>query len=232
VRALFFVTLLASVCMARPASAQIYAWTDANGHWVLSNRSHPDAVTVTTFGGSGLVDPPPARRAPVSTTTRYDAIITTHARAHGVSPALVRAIIEIESGFNPTAVSPKGALGLMQLMPATARELGVVHPFEPDENIRGGVMYLRRLLDHYHQDVSLALAAYNAGPAAVARYGAVPPYRETRAYVTQITGATPPTTSQPSTVIYHWVESVDGRSVVHYSNTPPSDKAAVITGRR
>ena len=105
---------------------------------------------------------------------------------HEVDPALVHAIVRAESGFDPLAVSRRGALGLMQLMPATAAEVGVRDAFHPAENLEGGVSYLRGLLDRYGGDVRLALAAYNAGPGAVERAGGIPPFAETRAYVERV----------------------------------------------
>ncbi|HSR10638.1 MAG TPA: lytic transglycosylase domain-containing protein [Thermodesulfobacteriota bacterium] len=105
---------------------------------------------------------------------------------HGVPPQLVKSIIRAESNGNSRAVSPKGAMGLMQLMPGTARELGVSDPFDPMANIRGGVQYLGNLLSEFSGDVTLALAAYNAGPASVRKYGGVPPYSETRNFVQKV----------------------------------------------
>lgn len=116
----------------------------------------------------------------------YSKIIDQVARAKGVDPALVRAIIHAESGFNPNAVSSQGAQGLMQLMPATARELGVHDALDIRENIEGGVAYLAMLLNKYDGDIRLAAAAYNAGPNAVAKYNGIPPYRETRSYVERV----------------------------------------------
>jgi soluble lytic murein transglycosylase-like protein len=113
----------------------------------------------------------------------YDDAIAEAASRYRLDPNLIRAIIHAESAFNPFAVSSAGALGLMQLMPEVAEELDVLDPFDPRQNILGGSRYLRDLLDRHHGNVDLAVASYNAGPGAVARYRGIPPYRETRNYV-------------------------------------------------
>lgn len=125
-------------------------------------------------------------RLPPRPWTRYAADIQEISRRHGVSPALTEAVVRTESGFDPTAVSPKGAGGLMQLMPKTASALGVLDRFDPRENIEGGVRHLRYLLDRYQGRVALALAAYNAGEGAVDIYRGIPPYPETRQYVQRV----------------------------------------------
>lgn len=119
-------------------------------------------------------------------TQEFATPIENAARAHGVDPALVRAVIHAESGFNPNARSRKGAIGLMQLMPDTASDLGVSDPTSVQQNIRGGVKYLAMLLGQYGGDVTLATAAYNAGPGAVDKYRGVPPFEETRTYVQRV----------------------------------------------
>jgi soluble lytic murein transglycosylase-like protein len=114
-----------------------------------------------------------------------DALIGFYAKQHQVDAALVRAVVRAESGFNPKSVSSAGAMGLMQLMPDTAKSLGVSDPFDPAQNLDGGIRYLKQMIERFG-DVSLALAAYNAGPSSVARYHGVPPFPETQRYVERV----------------------------------------------
>jgi soluble lytic murein transglycosylase-like protein len=119
--------------------------------------------------------------------SRYDRIVEEVAHAHGLDGALLHAVISVESHYNPRAVSKKGAAGLMQLMPETARRYGVSDSFDPAQNLHGGAKYLRDLLTLFNSDMSLALAAYNAGENAVIRHGnRIPPFRETRNYVPRV----------------------------------------------
>lgn len=128
---------------------------------------------------------PEPRRSRSAGTEDLLGLIDREARRQGLDPRLVRSVVQAESAWDPAAVSTKGAMGLMQLMPTTARALAVNRPFQPGENVRGGTVYLKRLLDRFG-DVRLALAAYNAGPEAVKRYGGVPPYPETVRYVRRV----------------------------------------------
>ncbi len=123
---------------------------------------------------------------PMAAGTDVRALAIATARRHGLDPNLVLAVVAVESGFQPDAVSHKGAQGLMQLMPATARELGVTDALDPAQNLDGGTRYLRMLVAQYGGDLGKALAAYNAGPGAVKRHGGVPPYRETHHYIDKV----------------------------------------------
>lgn len=118
--------------------------------------------------------------------TQYETLIKAIAADHGMNPTIIRSIIAVESGFDPMAKSSKGAMGLMQLMPETAQELGVSDPWDPTENITGGTKYISWLLRKYNGDLTKALAAYNAGPQAVDSYGGIPPYQETTDYVRNV----------------------------------------------
>ncbi len=167
------------------AGSQIYTYIDGAGvvHYSnLRNAPHRDPRYKRM-----RTRPVVARRAGRDAPRHYgyDGLIDQTARAHRVPAALVKAVIAAESLFDPSAVSHKGAQGLMQLMPATASELGVADPLEPTQNVQGGVSYLRAMIDRYG-DLTRAVAAYNAGPTAVDRYGGVPPYRETRDYVARV----------------------------------------------
>ena len=215
--------------MPTAADAQIYTWRDAAGNLVLSDRPKDPSAQTYRVARAGLFKTtrPVSRRA-----TQFEGLIEEHATANAVNPDLVRAVIQAESGFNPRARSHKGAMGLMQLMPSTAAELGVIDPYNPIENIRAGVSYLKQLLTKYADDEVLALAAYNAGPRAVARYGTVPPYRETRNYVEKVRRNAGTASTGPRTRIYRIVEIVNGREVVRYSDVPAAGGELVKAAQR
>ena len=225
-RTLCFAAMLSAMTPA-VALAQIYSWRDANGHLVLSNT--PKAGAAVTFAVANASVPIRTTRPVSRRAAEFEPLILEHAGVHAVSPDLVRAVIQAESAFNPNARSPKGAMGLMQLMPATATEYGVRNAYDPAQNIRAGVAYLKSLLTRYSQNEELALAAYNAGPAAVKKYGAVPPYRETRNYIARIK-STGSVLAPPRTSVYRSIEFVDGREVTRLTNLPSRKATAVRTG--
>jgi soluble lytic murein transglycosylase-like protein len=212
---------LALAVTARPASAQIFSWRDTNGNLVLSNRQQGQSVSVASYEVPDAQNVRATRYVSADATRQYDSLIAEHAGSQGVRTDLIRAVIQVESGFNPYAKSPKGALGLMQLMPATIRQYGVANPFSPKENIRAGVAYLRDLLDRYSDNEVLALAAYNAGPGAVDRHGqSIPPYRETQNYVSKVSEIAGPRAKVAGTNIYRIVQIVDGQERVLFSTDP------------
>jgi soluble lytic murein transglycosylase-like protein len=189
---------LAGLGLCTLAQAQIYAGEAANGSVVLSNfqsdaasavlvEAPPEdvsSVPVATVGAPVALTTPLA--SPPALPARYHAVIMAAAREHHLSPSLIAAVAAAESGFDARAVSPKGARGLMQLMPETARRFQVGNSFSPEQNVRGGAAYLRWLSDRFRGDVVQVLAAYNAGEQAVERAGGIPPFAETQAYVPRV----------------------------------------------
>ncbi len=188
--------LLVAVAAPRPLAADtVYVYKRADGSRLITDHPRRDAgyrlVKQYRMGERGLepmslTAKAPPRNASRSRASRFDALIERTASAHGVDTALVKAMVQVESAFDPYAVSHKGAYGLMQLMPETARQYGVADPADPVQNVRGGVRYMRHLMQLFGDDTRLALAAYNAGEGAVKRYGGIPPYNETRNYVRKV----------------------------------------------
>lgn len=178
---------LALVLAGGPACADIYAFTDASGVTHFSNVPS-DARYERVLGDADSPRKDVQRDERwLAKSAAFDGFIDEAARATRLEPALLRAIIVVESGFDPRAVSRRGAQGLMQLMPATAQRYGASDAFDPAQNIRAGARYLRDLKRRYRDDLELVLAAYNAGEAAVERHGRrVPPYKETRQYVPRV----------------------------------------------
>ncbi len=191
------ILLAATVFACSPPAlshADIYQYTDEAGvvHFTNVNSSKKHKRVASE---SPATCPEPAstqrRTAPAPLTSSrmpsaYVDMINTSCNRHGVDPSLVHAIVKVESDFNPFAMSRKGAMGLMQLMPETAVTLNVKNSFNPAENIDGGVKYLRYLIDRYEGNLSLALAAYNSGETAVKKWGTIPPFKETQDYVQRI----------------------------------------------
>jgi hypothetical protein len=191
--------LCAAVLLVAAPSARAEIALLANGATlkIESFDATGDEVRLTLRGGGEVGVPPGSlvgvvpdevleELPPGASASDIRALATAAARRHGLDPDLVLAVVQVESGFRPDAVSPKGAQGLMQLMPGTANALGVADPLDPGQNLDGGARHLGALVSRYDGDLTRALAAYNAGEGAVARHGGVPPYRETRHYVKSV----------------------------------------------
>ena len=225
------------VLLAAPASAETYRFVEPDGTVHLTN-----APTDPQYQWTSLITSeaePESLQRLLPDLAPYAREIREAAERYRVEEGLIKAVIRVESGFNSRAVSPKGARGLMQLMPGTASMLGVRDSFDPRQNIDAGVRHLRGLIDRFNRDLKLALAAYNAGEQAVVNHGGVPPYRETRDYVTRILGLFTPTpaSAQPASTQpaspqpapepeppqqTYRTESPDG--TVTYTNIPPGKK--------
>ena len=199
-----------ALAIAAPASAELVFFSSDRSMSIAGHRLEGDRLIVSLRGGGemtfdrslvtkivpdevpyDLTETPAAQAVPadaesLALKTSYDPIIKSASDRHGVDPRLVKAVIQVESAFKPRARSPKGAMGLMQLMPRTARQYEARNPYDPESNIQAGTRYLRKLLGEF--ELPLALAAYNAGEGAVRRFGGIPPYAETEAYVARILG--------------------------------------------
>ncbi|PWB77403.1 MAG: lytic transglycosylase [Candidatus Methylomirabilota bacterium] len=214
---------------AGPALGEIYYRTDEDGLVHFTNAP--------TTPQHKLLQPGVLPAATRLTTANISELIDAVASEHELDPALIRAVIQVESNFNRKAISPKGAQGLMQLMPATVWRFSVGDVYNPHENIGAGARYLRQLLDLFHGDLALALAAYNAGENAVLRYKGVPPYAETRDYVTKVLSlyrreqrtreATKPISTLAQTVAAQppppppFIYKAEASDTIVYSNIPP-----------
>jgi soluble lytic murein transglycosylase-like protein len=208
--------------LSRPARAgEIVSITDEQGRKVFINTSDARAKGEMA---TRAIQPVKADNAPLPPPEINDLVEQTASR-HQIDPQLVHAIIKVESEYDPKAVSRKGAMGLMQLIPETAQRFGVANPFNPKENIEGGVSYLKHLLNLFGGDLSLSLAAYNAGEGAVQRFGGIPSFAETRDYVRKVTDIYQSVSPQSGTnaagnkpQASAIVRYVDERGGVHYSN--------------
>lgn len=180
--------ILIGITTLTPADlfAEIYSYVDEDGVMHFSNvpsspRYRLCSNEIPRYSSFGFSNYSGGRNA-----NAYDAIIREACRNYGTSFELVKAVIHVESGFNPNAVSRAGALGLMQIMPYNLNDFGVLDPFDPRDNVMGGTRYLKQLMEKYNSDLTLSLAAYNAGPGAVDKYRDIPPFPETEDYVQRV----------------------------------------------
>ncbi|MBN2317794.1 MAG: transglycosylase SLT domain-containing protein [Acidobacteria bacterium] len=218
-----------------PAAGQVskgeefYSYLDENGAQVFTNippgpgESVSHLTAKTQYGAQYSHTP---TEKPKSDSNQFDSIIHKYANYYDLDPSLIHSIIATESGFNPNAVSSKGARGLMQLMPATAERLGVKNSFDPEQNIQAGVRHFRSLMNTFNNNLDLSLAAYNAGENLVRRLGRVPGYKETIHYVRSVTrryrerrGNAQGQETLAASTTYRYV---DAKGVLHLTNIPPT----------
>jgi soluble lytic murein transglycosylase len=221
-KAIFIMVL--AVCMAGGSAsyADIYKYVDEDGIAYFTNATPSSDVNYKKVISTGRKK---QSNRVAANPADYHRIIADKSRKYKIEPSLVKAMIKVESNFDSTAISRKGAMGLMQLMPYTAEDMNVRNPLDPEENIEGGTRYIKYLLDKFGGNLTLALAAYNAGPDTVKKFGYVPPIQETRQYVNKVlslyNGKNPapssPTAASKPQVVYK-VTYDDG--TVLYTNTP------------
>jgi len=212
--------LALTLCVAASSlnAQRISAYVDSSGRVVFNNDPVPVPTPPTPTAASG-----PSSDSSSDSQAQINSLIAQTAEYHQMDPDLIRAVVEVESNYNPLAVSPRGAMGLMQLVPGTARRFGVANVFDPVQNLDGGTRYLKYLLEMFDGDLELSLAAYNAGENVVARRRRVPPIRETRDYLRKINAMYP--LRRPSRASTGpgsgsgIVKTVDQKGTVHFTNT-------------
>lgn len=220
VKLIFTVMFFLATAIGTLSHADIYKYVNENGLTIFTNLPNDnDAKKI-------ISEETPRSRKNIRGSDYYNDIIYSTSDKYNIEPSLIKAVITAESNWKPTAVSTKGAIGLMQLMPSTATDMLVSNPYDPEENIEGGTKYLRYLLDRFNGDMTLALAAYNSGPETVRKFGNVPPIRETQQYVkrvlsmyegkTQYGSASASYASSPETIY----KVVYDNGTVLYTNTP------------
>jgi soluble lytic murein transglycosylase-like protein len=226
-----FFCLAAAIAASVPASPgeEFYSYLDESGVQVFTNIppvNNPNPADQADPGENDSQDSQPSMPGAEADSGAFDPIIKKYASYYELDPSLIHSIIATESGFNPNAVSSKGARGLMQLMPATAERLGVENSFDPEQNIHGGVRHFRSLMDMFNNNLDLSLAAYNAGENLVRRLGRIPSFKETINYVSSVTRRYKETRGnaqeegdfiEPPTFRY-----VDTAGVLHLTNIPPT----------
>jgi hypothetical protein len=207
-------------------SQTLFSYLDETGTRVFTNIAPVSPVPDLKISGE-VPAPASTPAASSSKSEAYDPIIEKYASDYRLDPSLIKSIIAAESGFNPKAISSKGARGLMQLMPATAERLGVNNSFDPEQNIQGGIKHFRSLMDSFNEDVTLSLAAYNAGENRVQRLGRIPPIKETQDYVQIVTklyekskGELKPQIREKE-ILQMLFRFIDDSGVLHVTNIPP-----------
>lgn len=221
--------LVVCAATASPGQQRVYSYVDENGIRIFTNIPPKNSIAadLPALDASSLAIAPTSRNS--KGVSQIESIINKYADHYKLDPKLVRSMIATESGFDSRAVSRKGAQGLMQLMPSTASRVGVKNPFDPEENIRGGMEHMRFLLDTFNNDLTLSLAAYNAGENIVQRIKRVPNYPETKAYVRTVTSrygrkevdnqSNSSAPRGPST--FKWL---DAQGILHLSNIAPTQR--------
>jgi soluble lytic murein transglycosylase-like protein len=227
-----FCLLSAIICFSFASNSygqalySLYSYVDENGDRVFTNLAPVHSVAGMQVTGAQSTPALLPASASASKSENFDPIIERYASDYQIDPHLIRSIIAQESGFNPKAVSPKGARGLMQLMPATAARLGVRNSFDPEQNIQGGVKHFKFLMVSFNNNLELSLAAYNAGENLVQRLGRVPAIRETRDYVQSITRryGKKEVASQTRDIPEHppILQFVDETGTSFFTNIPPT----------